>query len=117
MARLSEWDPRRGRSGRPWLRLVALHCPPGSVCAWCGEPIEFGLRPRHPLGPSLDHIVALADGGHPTAPWNLQPMHLGCNARKENARRRAARKNAREPQPRPASRLRPEPRPESGRVF
>lgn len=48
----------------------------------------FGLRPRHPLGPSLDHIIALTDGGHPTASWNLQPMHLGCNVKKENHRRR-----------------------------
>ncbi|WP_422934969.1 hypothetical protein [Sinomonas sp. P47F7] len=52
--------------------------------------------------------MALADGGHPTAPWNLQPMHLGCNVRKENARRRAGAAEAREAQRRrPASRLRP----------
>lgn len=100
---LAEWDPKRGRTGRPWRRLVARHCPPGSVCASCRKPIVFGLRPRHPLGPSLDHIVALIDGGHPTAAWNLQPMHLGCNVRKENARRR--KQAARVPAERPATRL------------
>ncbi|WP_411732174.1 HNH endonuclease [Paeniglutamicibacter sp.] len=81
---------------------MAQHCPPGSICAWCRKPIVFGLRPRHSLGPSLDHIIALVDGGHPTAPWNLQPMHLGCNVRKENERRR---KPAPKPQARPNTRL------------
>ncbi|WP_461634488.1 HNH endonuclease [Glutamicibacter soli] len=61
----------------------------------------FGLRPRHPYGPSLDHIIALIDGGHPTAPWNLQPMHLGCNSKKEAARRRMQSK----PAPRPSTKL------------
>ena len=107
VATLSEWDPKRGRTGRPWRRLVQLHCSPGSICAWCNEPIVFGLRPRHPAGPSLDHIVALVDGGHPTAPWNLQPMHLGCNVKKENARRRKAKAGVMAHHPRPASRLRP----------
>lgn len=108
VAKLDEWDPKRGRSGRPWQRLVKTYCPPGSHCAWCNEPIIFGLRPRHPLGPSLDHIVALIDGGHPTAPWNLQPMHLGCNVRKENARRRKRKANAiAQPRIRPRTKLRP----------
>lgn len=105
MVLLDEWDPKRGRTGRPWRRLVRTYCPPGSVCAWCGELILFGLRPRHPLGPSLDHITALADGGHPTAPWNLQPMHLGCNVRKENERRRKQKAGAITAR-RPATRLR-----------
>lgn len=90
--RLAEDDPKRGRSGAVWRGLVKTHCPPGSICALCGREIVFGLRPRHPKGPSLDHIVELWQGGHPTAVWNLQPAHLGCNVRKSNAlrRRRAA---------------------------
>ncbi len=106
MPALDEWDPKRGRSGRPWLRLVKTYCVPGSICAWCGEEIIFGLRPRHPLGPSLDHIIALVDGGHPTAPWNLQPMHLGCNVKKENHRRRQQ-KTIAQPAVRPRTKLRP----------
>ncbi|WP_330192389.1 hypothetical protein [Pseudarthrobacter sp. J64] len=86
--------------------MVKTYCVPGSICAWCHEPIMFGLRPRHSLGPSLDHIVALIDGGHPTAPWNLQPMHLGCNVKKENQRRRLA-KAAVQKQVRPRTKLRP----------
>jgi len=84
---LSEWDPRRGRRGRQWRRLVAEVCPPGSMCEVerclypeLGRVIVFGLRPNHPHGPSVDHIVRLNDGGHPTARSNLRPAHFGCNA-------------------------------------
>lgn len=85
MPALSEWDPKRGRQGGTWRRLVKLVCQPGSVCAICKGakgPIIFGLRRNHPLGPSVDHIVPLSKGGHPTAIWNLQPSHFGCNAAK-----------------------------------
>lgn len=60
-------------------RLTALVCPPGSLCWLCREPILFGLRPRHPKGPSLDHVIPAAKGGT----WdlsNLRPAHYGCNS-------------------------------------
>lgn len=89
MARLSEWDPKRGRQGRTWRRLVDKLCPPGTYCQVdvCREELRggtreilFGLRQGHPLGRSLHHLVSPLDGGHPTAEWNLVPAHLGCNA-------------------------------------
>lgn len=73
-----------------WKRLVLEHCTPASVCALCGGdrgPILFGLRPNHPLGPSLDHVLPAA---RCTAAWqlwepsNLQPAHFGCNAGKRD---------------------------------
>ena len=87
---LSEWDPRRGRGGRAWRRLVQEICPPGSVCMipsckQATREILFGLRHNHPLGPSVDHITDLQYGGHPTARWNLRPAHFGCNAGKRTA--------------------------------
>lgn len=78
------------RSQRRWKRLVVELCPPGSVCALCqGErgPIEFGLRPRHPLGPSLDHVRPASRCRYAWQLWdplNLQPAHLGCNAGKRD---------------------------------
>ena len=81
----SEWDPRRGREGREWERIKREVCPPGSLCAMpvckmSNRVIVFGLRHNHPLGPSVDHIIRITDGGHPTARWNLRPAHFGCNS-------------------------------------
>lgn len=98
---VGEWDPRRGRQGRTWRRLLAELVTPGTECAVpeCDKAtreILFGLRPNHPLGPSLDHIVPLEYGGHPTARWNLRPAHFGCNsARGNRARRRVPRRTVR----------------------
>jgi hypothetical protein len=95
---LDEWDPRRGRQGRAWRALVARLCPPGSmceipVCKMATRVIVFGLRRNHPLGPSLDHIVDLQYGGHPTWPGNLRPAHFGCNAGKRRKARAPARRS------------------------
>ena len=67
-----------------WRRLRAEICRPGSVCSRCGQPIRFGLRRGHPLGPSVDHIVPLDKGGAPFDPANLTPMHFGCNSAKQS---------------------------------
>ena len=90
---LDEWDPKRGRQGRAWRRLVRLVCPPGSLCEvpvckypHLGRVIVFGLRPNHPWGPSVDHVVPLELGGHPTDLGNLRPAHFGCNAGRRPAR-------------------------------
>lgn len=91
----NEWNPARGRTGGTWRTLKPIVCPPGSCCWLCGKPIIFGLRRNHPLGPSIDHITSLHNGGHPTALGNLAPAHFGCNSRKG--------KGARTP-PRPRSR-------------
>ncbi|WP_368491454.1 HNH endonuclease [Bifidobacterium tibiigranuli] len=75
--------PDREPTGRERQRLLRLVCPTGSVCALCGKPIVFGLRPRHPLGPSIDHILPRSLGGT-WAMGNLQPAHYGCNSAKQN---------------------------------
>lgn len=76
------------RSTRAWKALVSELCPPGSVCAICRGrrgPIQFGLRPRHPLGPSLDHLIPLSlRPDLALEPSNLQPAHFGCNAGKRD---------------------------------
>lgn len=77
---VDEWDPRRGRKSAAWERVKAALFVEGATCALCGEPIEYGLRHNHPRGPSVDHIVPLKDGGHPTAMWNVRVAHHGCNS-------------------------------------
>lgn len=49
------------------------------VCAICGQPIDKSLRFPHPLSASVDHIIPIAKGGHPSALNNLQLTHLICN--------------------------------------
>lgn len=75
-------DPRRGRAGRPYRRLWAVVVRPGSVCWLCEEPIQWGLRRSHPMGPSLDHVIPLDLGGDPVSRSNARPAHHGCNARR-----------------------------------
>ena len=50
------------------------------TCQLCGYGLLLNLRPRHPKGPSIDHIVWLSRGGSHTFD-NCQAAHLGCNTR------------------------------------
>jgi len=87
MSVLTVEELRAVRGSRRWKALVVELCPPGSVCGIClGQrgPIRFGLRARHSLGPSLDHIVSPTLGGDPWDPSNLQPAHFGCNSGKRD---------------------------------
>ena len=49
------------------------------VCAICGLPIDKRLKFPHPMSPTVDHIIPVAKGGHPSDPTNLQIAHLICN--------------------------------------
>ncbi|KAA9111563.1 HNH endonuclease [Microbacterium rhizomatis] len=65
-----------------YARLLAIVCPPESVCWLCRGtlgPIRHDLGGRHRLGPSLDHVVPASKGGT----WdlsNLRPAHQCCNS-------------------------------------
>lgn len=52
------------------------------VCALCGLPIDKSLRFPDPMSATVDHIVPISKGGHPSDPQNLQPAHLICNQMK-----------------------------------
>lgn len=51
----------------------------GDTCALCGAPVDFSLRFPHPLSATVDHIIPVSKGGHPSALENLQLAHLICN--------------------------------------
>lgn len=46
------------------------------------------------MASTAGHIIALADGGHPTDRANLQAEHFGCNLEAEIERRRQRSLNA-----------------------
>lgn len=53
-----------------------------TVCALCGKPVDFSLKYPNPLSPSIDHIVPINRGGHPSDISNLQLAHWTCNRQK-----------------------------------
>lgn len=55
-----------------------------TVCGICGKPVDFSLRYPHPLSPTIDHIIPLAKGGHPSNIDNLQLAHRCCNRQKSD---------------------------------
>ena len=54
------------------------------ICAICGNPVDKSLKFPNPLSPSVDHIIPIAKGGHPSDISNLQLTHLGCNREKSD---------------------------------
>lgn len=55
-----------------------------SVCGICGKPVDKSIKYPHPLSPSIDHIIPIAKGGHPSALENLQLAHWVCNRQKSD---------------------------------
>lgn len=50
----------------------------GWVCQICHRPVDRTLRFPDPMSKSLDHIVAVVNGGTHTRA-NVQTTHLRCN--------------------------------------
>ena len=54
------------------------------VCGICGQPVDFRLKWPDPLSPTIDHIIPVAKGGHPSDINNLQLAHFTCNRQKSD---------------------------------
>lgn len=55
-----------------------------NTCGICGHPVDFSLKPPHPMAPTLDHIIPVSKGGHPSDIDNLQLSHWTCNRQKSD---------------------------------
>lgn len=55
-----------------------------SVCGICGRPVDKSLRYPHPMSATVDHIIPIARGGHPSDLDNLQLAHWTCNRQKSD---------------------------------
>lgn len=53
-------------------------------CGICGKPVDFSFKYPHPLSPTVDHIIPVSKGGHPTDIDNLQLAHRCCNRAKSD---------------------------------
>ena len=56
-----------------------------TICGICGKPVDFSYKNPHPLAPTVDHIIPVSKGGHPTDLSNLQLAHRCCNRAKSDS--------------------------------
>lgn len=52
------------------------------ICALCGKPVDKKLKYPHPMCATVDHIIPVSKGGHPSSIDNLQLAHFSCNRQK-----------------------------------
>ena len=55
-----------------------------NICGICGRPVDLSLKAGDPMAPTIDHIIPVAKGGHPSDIDNLQLGHAGCNRQKSD---------------------------------
>jgi hypothetical protein len=74
---------RQAKVAAPFIDWRQVAERDGWTCGICGEPVDPDAPTRAPQSPSVDHIIALANGGEHS--WkNVQLAHLGCNASKRD---------------------------------
>lgn len=79
--------PRLDRSGehrRAFEKNKARILATQDICGICGRPVDKSLRYPHPLAPTVDHIIPIVRGGHPSDIENLQLAHWVCNRQKSD---------------------------------
>lgn len=54
------------------------------ICGICGKPVDKTLKYPHPLSATIDHIIPVSKGGHPSDIDNLQLAHRCCNRAKSD---------------------------------
>lgn len=55
-----------------------------TVCGICGKPVDFSIKYPNPMSPTVDHIIPIDKGGHPSDIDNLQLAHFCCNRAKSD---------------------------------
>jgi 5-methylcytosine-specific restriction endonuclease McrA len=55
-----------------------------NICGICGQPVDMSLKHGHPMAATIDHIIPIAKGGHPSDIENLQLAHWTCNRQKSD---------------------------------
>src|SRR5690625_1472658 len=80
MSRLDKKGRHRANYERNKKRIMATQ----NTCGICGHPVDFSLKPPHPMSPTIDHIIPIAKGGHPSDIDNVQLAHWTCNRQKSD---------------------------------
>lgn len=69
---------------RPYRRNRKKILATQSVCAICGRPVDMSLKSPDPMSATVDHIIPVSKGGHPSDIGNLQLAHWICNRMKSD---------------------------------
>lgn len=80
MSRADKKGAHRANYERNKKRIMATQ----NTCGICGHPVDFSLKPPHPMSATIDHIIPVAKGGHPSDIDNLQLAHWTCNRQKSD---------------------------------
>ncbi|MGN1276826.1 MAG: HNH endonuclease [Floccifex sp.] len=59
-------------------RILKEQC----ICGICGKPVDKKIKYPHPMSATIDHIIPIDRGGHPSDINNLQLAHFKCNRQK-----------------------------------
>ena len=70
----------RGAFEKARRRVLATQ----DTCGICGKPVDMSLKYPHPMSPTVDHIIPVSKGGHPSDINNLQLAHRCCNRQKSD---------------------------------
>lgn len=54
------------------------------ICGICGQPVDKTLKYPDPMSATVDHIIPINRGGHPSSIDNLQLAHFRCNRLKSD---------------------------------
>ena len=80
MPRPDRMGAHRQAYARNKKRILATQ----NVCGICGKPVDMSLKNGDPMAPTIDHIIPVAKGGHPSSLDNLQLAHWTCNRQKSD---------------------------------
>lgn len=78
--RMDRQGSHRGAYERNKKRILATQ----NVCGICGKPVDLSLKYGDPMAATIDHIIPIAKGGHPSDIENLQLAHWTCNRQKSD---------------------------------
>ena len=70
------------RTHRKWRELRERVFAEETHCWLCGRHVDQTLPPRTPQSRSVDHVVALDQGGAEFDRLNVRLAHFGCNSRR-----------------------------------
>ena len=80
----NERPDRQGEHRRAFERNSRIILKTREICGICGRPVNKKLRYPDPMAPSVDHIIPVSRGGHPSDIDNLQLSHWICNRQKSD---------------------------------